>query len=283
MQKHLTGLLGFIFILAACQKETSIEHGRMGPLIGEDCQLKQIVSVDSATGRGSLSFLTGFDASGIARSVELMDSLTGSVQFDAPLIWSGDTLRLSDSVYYVTDANRRLKEFVALQMDNGTMMTLKYVYSYDVSGFLVKKELYSSAVPLPIPLIRFTYTWAALNLVSIEGSVVIPGLTQKLFSASLEYDPGASAKNFLLVLPDAAELTPVIMAVGLGNRSRNLVRRIEVNTFDDTGAIESTATSRYTAYGYSADGYLLEWKVSGDVPEALPFTPGINTFHYHCR
>jgi hypothetical protein len=283
MQKHLTGLLSVIFVLVGCQKETSIESGRMGPLVGEACRLKQIVSVDSVTGRGSFSFLTGFDASGLARSVELIDSISGIVQFDAPLIWSGDTLRLSDSVYYVTDANRRLKEFVALQMDNGTLMTLKYLYTYDVSGFMVKKELYSSAVPLPIPLIRFTYTWAGLNLVSIDGSVVIPGLTQKLFSASLEYDPAASAKNFLLVLPDAAELTPVIMAVGLGNASRNLVRRIDVNTFDDTGAIESTATSRYTAYGYSADGYLLEWKVSGDVPEALPFPTGKNVFRYHCR
>lgn len=272
-----------LFILAACEKETSVESGRKGPVIGADCHPKQIVAVDSVTGRGSFSFLTGFDATGTARFVEVLDSVSGAVMLDAPLTWMGDTLRISDSVYYLTDANRRLKEFVARQTDNGTVMTLKYVYTYDASGFLVKKELFSSAVPLPVPLIRFTYTWASLNLVAVEGSVVIPGLTRKLFSATLDYDPAASARNFLLILPDAAELTPVIMAVGLGNPSRNLVRRIDVSTYNDAGMIDATTTSRYGSYGYSADGYLLDWKVGGDVPDALPFPPGKNLFHYHCR
>jgi hypothetical protein len=272
-----------LLLLASCEKETSVELGQKGPLVGADCRLKQITAVDSVTGLGGFTFLTNFDAQGIARSVEVFDSITGTMQFDAPLSWSGDTLRISDSVYYLTDANRRLQAFVAQETQGGTLVTLKYVYTYDASGYLTKKELFSSAVPLPIPLIRFSYTWSAMNLVAVDGSVVIPGFTQRLFSAVLEYDANASAKNFLPILPDAAELTPVIMAVDAGKLSRNLVRKIDVTTFNDTGAVESTATSNYAGYIYSADGYLLEWKVSGDVPEALPFPPGRNQFKYHCR
>jgi hypothetical protein len=279
-------LFRYIFILlvfVSCEKETSVELGQKGPLVGADCHPKQITAVDSVTGRGGFTFLTTFDAQGIARSVEVFDSITGAMQFDAPLIWSGDTLRVSDSIYYLTDANRRLKAFVARETQSGSLVTLKYVYTYDASGYLTKKELFSSAVPLPVPLIRFSYSWSDMNLVAVEGSVVIPGLIRKLYSAALEYDPAATAKNFLPVLPDAAELTPVIMALDAGKPSRNLVRKIEVKTYNDTGAVESTATSTYSGYIYSADGYLLEWKVAGDVPDALPFPPGRNMFRYHCR
>lgn len=260
-----------------------MELGQKGPLVGADCHPKQITSVDSVTGLGGFTFLTNFDVQGVARSVEVFDSITGNMQFDAPLSWSGDTLRISDSLYYLTDANRRLKAFVAQESENGTVVTIRYVYTYDAAGYLTKKELFSTAVPLPIPLIRFTYTWSAMNLVAVEGSVVIPGFNQRLFTAALEYDPNASAKNFLPILPDAAELTPVIMAVDAGKLSRNLVRKIVVTNFNDTGAVESTATSNYSGYVYSADGYLLEWKVGGEVPDALPFPPGRNIFKYHCR
>lgn len=281
--QRLFRYLSILLIFASCEKETSIELGEKGPLVGADCLVKQITEVDSVTGLGGFTFLTTFDVRGIARNVEVFDSITGNMQFDAPLRWSGDTLRASDSLYYLTDANGRLKSFVAEEMQNGTLVTLRYDYTYDAAGYLTKKELFSTAVPLPIPLVRFTYTWSAMNLVSVEGMVVIPGFSQRLFSATLEYDPSATAKNFLPILPDAAELTPVIMALNAGKVSRNLVRKIDVTTFNDTGVVEASATSTYSNYIYSADGYLLEWKVGGDVPEALPFPPGRNQFKYHCR
>lgn len=276
-------ILTLTLLLAACEKETSFENGNLRPALGNDCRPMQVVGIDSATGRGLLSFLTRFDAAGRATAVEVYDSVASRSVIDEPLVRTGDTLRLSADTYLLLDANGRVRRFVARQTVNNTPQTIRYEYVYDAAGYLERKDLFSSAIPLQIPLVQFKYTWAAQNLVQVEGAVVVPGMTQKVMSASLEYDPNASARNFLPILPDAVELAVPVMAVDMGKRSRNLVRQIRLTTFGGAGSADSTLTARYGDYVFTSDGYLVEWTVSGDPIPSLPFPPGRNRIRYFCR
>jgi hypothetical protein len=79
------------------------------------------------------------------------------------------------------------------------------------------------------------------------------------------------------------ELALPVMAVDMGKRSRNLVSRISLTTYGTGGMADSTRTARYSDYVYTTDGYLVEWKVSGDPIPALPFPPGRNRIRYFCR
>ena len=282
MRIHAT-ILTLCLTIVSCEKETSIEAGNRRPALGNDCRPMQVVGVDSATGRGTISFLTRFDATGRANAVEVYDSLSSRLMVDEPLVRTGDTLRLPSDAYLLLDTSGRVRRFVARQVVNNAPQTIRYDYSYDAGGYLVRKELFSSAIPLPIPLVQFKYTWTGQNLVQVDGTFVIPGMTQKVLSATLEYDLTQSARNFLPILPDAVELALPVMAVDMGKRSRNLVSRISLTTYGSGGMPDSTLTARYGDYVFTTDGYLVEWKVSGDPIPALPFPPGRNRIRYFCR
>ncbi len=271
------------FFFFACSKETSIEGGNKGTALGADCKPKQIIAADSATGSAILSILTRFDAAGRASSIEIYDSINNTSQFDQTLQYSGDTLRVSADEYFLLDAAKRVKEYSLIQDVNNALETIRYKYTYDASGYLVKKDLFSSTIPLPIPLIQFTYTWAGQNMVAVDGSVVIPGLTQKVFTAALEYDANAVAKNFLPIFPDAAEASLLIMTVDMGKKSRNLIKQIRLTTYNNLGMVDETLTTNFGNYVFSSDGYLIEWLVSGDEPGSLPFPKGKNIFKYFCK
>ena len=288
MKKTILAAL-LLTMAVSCKKETSVEGGGGGnnnsnpvPTLGANCRPRQINLTDSL-GKGLLSITTQFNANGVGTQVDVYDSTTSTLELSEPLNYIGDTLKISDSLYFLLDATKRVKEFVAIQTNNGAKETFRFKYNYDVNGYLKTKDLYSSALPLPIPLIRFTYTWTGDNMVAIDGSVVVPGVTQKILTATLEYDATATAKNFLNIFPDAGEVALYLMALDLGKRSKNLVKRIQVKTYDDMGAVDATTTTEFSKYKFSTDGYLLEWVVSGDEPGLLPFPVGRNAFKYFCR
>lgn len=271
-------------VLSSCTKEMSVENdGTRGPAVGADCRPSQVVLIDSATRAGDFSFLTRFGSNGRAASVEAYDSLSNTSLFDFPLVYSGDTLRDFDGGYFLLEASGRVRTYVTTDTTGGAVETVRYEYTYDANGYISRKELFSSLLPLNTPLVRFTYTWAGQNLTAVEGRVVVPGFERMLFKSALEYDNTQTVKNFLPVVPDAAEAALFIMAVDLGRKSRNLLRRIKSSTYDDAGMVDETLTTEFSSPLFSMDGYLLEWTVSGDEPIALPFFVGRNVFRYHCR
>ncbi len=283
-------LYGVVFLfLLSCEKEKSFEDGgtiNPGlPPLGNNCTVNQVLSVDSLTGQGLFSFYTGFNNSGVAERVEAFDSIAGTVEFESTLQYSGDTIRVSPTDYYLVDANKRVKELKSVFNLGATVDTFTYRYNYDANGYLVSKEIFSTAVPIPlnIPFIRFTYTWTAGNLVYIDGSFAVPGLTQKVLTATLEYDANATAKNFIHILPDGFETYPYIMALDLGKKSRNLVKKITVVTYDDSGNIDETLVSNFSKYVFSSDGYLLEWYAEGESAGGSPLPSGRTLFKYFCK
>jgi hypothetical protein len=281
MARHRILPILFAAVLFSCTKETSVENdGTRGPALGADCRPSQMILMDSATSTGLFSFLTRFGTTGKANSVELYDSVSGISLIDLPLLYVGDTLKTSEGEFLL-ETSGRVKSFTPAMTTGGT--ALRYDYLYDANGYLSKKVLFSSMLPAGVPLLQFTYTWAGQNLTAVEGKIVVPGLERTLFKSALEYDVTQTVKNFLPVLPDAVEASLFIMALDLGKKSRNLLKRVKTSTYDDAGMLQETLTTEFSDPYFSMDGYLLEWTVSGDEPAALPFLVGRNVFRYHCR
>jgi hypothetical protein len=288
MRKHWLYIVVSLF-LVSCEKEKSFENGATlnpgEPPLGNNCTVNQVLSVDSLTGQGLFSFYTRFNSSGVAERVEAFDSVAGTLEFESALQYKGDTIRISPTDFFLVDGNKRVKELKSV-FDLGTSVdTFTYRYNYDANGYLVSKEIFSTAVPIPIsiPFIRFTYTWSAGNLVYIDGSFAVPGLSQKVLTATLEYDANATAKNFIQILPDGFETYPYILALDLGKKSRNLVKKITVVTYDDTGNLDETLVSNFSNYVFSSDGYLLEWYAEGESAGGSPIPSGRTLFKYFCK
>lgn len=274
-------------ILFSCSKETSIDNGGNPPggpggAIGNNCKVNTIIAADSLTGKGLFSLFTIFNASRQATRVEAYDSINLSLEAAADLIYKGDTIRVGSNEYFVTDASKRISKYYS-RIDPADPASDEYVYnySYDAAGYLKEKTI--SLAGIPIPIVKFVYTWAGGNLVKIEGNATVLGLNQKVLTAELTYDASKTAKNFIQVMPDAFETFLYMMAVDIGKKSTNVVKTIIMTTYDNNGAPSDTYTTLIKDVKFSTDGYITEWFAQGDSFDALGIFSGRTLFKYSCN
>lgn len=273
-----------ILLLVSCKKEYSVENGYdpNNPPLGNNCRVSTIVQADSATGIGLGSYATTFDANFLATRLEVYDSLQGTSLYNISFSRTGDTLRVNANEFFVLGSNKRALSFHSrLDPADPNSPSIEYVYTYDGSGYMTKKELFQSGIP--IPAVRFEYTWANGNLQSVEGNIIVPGQEAKLFSATMQYDLTRTIKNFIPLFPDGYEHFLYDMAVDLGTNSRNPLTRMEATYYDGAGNVTATVTNLFTGHVYSVDGYLKEWYVVGDAPIISTLAPGMNKFKYTCK
>jgi hypothetical protein len=272
-------------IVLSCKKEYSVENGPFdpnNPKIGANCRLSQIVEVDSSSGAGFGSLNAYFNANDQVTRVSTFDSVQGLTIYNADITYSGDTMRVNAQEYFILDASQKAMEFHTFQDPVDTSSgKITFVYSYLASGHLAKKEIFVGGIP--IPAVRFTYTWSGDNLTSVEGLVVVPGAEQKLFSAIMTYDNTQTVKNFIPIFPDGFETVPYIMAINLGLTSRNVLTSLSASNYDNSGNLSQTLTTTFTGQKFSPDGYLVEWMASGDLPANSGLPTGLTRFHYHCK
>jgi hypothetical protein len=279
--KRISSLVLLVWMMS-CSKEKSVENGPgSGITLGTNCRVNTIIAADSLTGAGSYSLFTNFNATGQATKIEAFDSIAGNLDASATLTYSGDTIRISAAEYFVTDANKRVSKYLSL-VDPADPASDQFIYNYtyDGGGYLIGKTL--SVKSIPLPLVNFTYTWTGGNLVKIDGQSTIPGFTQKVLSSDLEYDASKSAKNFIQVFPDGFESFFYVMALDFGKKSKNVISKINMVTYDDQGAPANTYNTTITNLKFSNDGYLLEWYAAGDSFDALGIFSGRTLFKYKC-
>ncbi len=287
MKKYLLPLL-LIIVSASCQKEVSFEDGGVpvppdpsNPPIGANCKVKQILLIDPASKTGLYSILTNFSPDGTATRVEIYDSIATTVDFESIPEYKGDTVKVSANEYFILDAQKRVKSYTTFDNSGPVTDTVSFIFTYNGDGYLQKKEGFIQGIPLPV--VRFTYTWSGGNLVAVNGAVAVPGVTQKVLDATLEYDGTKTAKNFIQVLPDGLETALYVMALNLGKVAKNVVKKISVTTYDENGSLDETYVSTYSDYKFSSDGYLTEWTAAGDLLGGSPFVEGRSVFNYFCR
>jgi hypothetical protein len=273
------------FLIFSCSKEESADNGGNPggggqPPIGTNCKVNQVIAADSATGRGLLSIFTAFNTAGLGTSVRVYDSTNGTVPFESTLQYIGDTIRISPTDYFLRDGSGRVAKFVTVEDFGSGPEEASITYQYDASGYLAKREI--SIASIPIPFIRFAYTWSGQNLAAVSGDVIVPGFEQKVLTAQLEYDATLTAKNLFPIFPDGFETSFYIMALNLGKASKNLVKKITLNTYDENGNLDQTFVTNISKYVFSSDGYLTEWYAQGDDISGAGIPAGRSQFKYFC-
>jgi hypothetical protein len=283
MRSSYTILAATCLFLASCQKEYSVENGgNGGNNIGSNCRVSQIVQLDSNTRKGLASFNTYFNGSGQGTRVVDWDSVQNSALFTSDIVYSGDTMRVNANEFFLLASNKRVNSFHTFQNPADTASgALTFAYSYDASGYMSKKEIFVNGIA--IPAVRFTYTWGGGNLLKVDGDVVVPGMVQKLFTASMEYDGTKTVKNFIPVFPDGYENFLYVMALDMGLKSRNPLTKMTASNYNAQGTIDQTVTTTFSKHVYSTDGYLLEWVASGDDPASTALPSGLTRFSYKCN
>jgi hypothetical protein len=278
---RITSLL-FVMLamLASCSKEYSNENGA---IISNECRLSSIAAADSLSGKSFFALNTKFGTNDVANYIEVFDSVNSTSDPREDLVYSGDTVKLGTSgSYAILDGAKRVKLLYSPAPPSTFQIpSLTYNYTYDAGGFLTLKTISFSG--LPIPAVRFTYTWNANNLVKVEGVSVILGTSTTLLSATMTYDAGKTVKNFIPIYPDGFESALYIMALNFGKPSKNLLKSVVLKTFDNTGAPLDTYSTNIKNALISGEGYLSEWYAEGDSFDALGLFGGLNKFGYRCK
>lgn len=274
--KSLFSIAIVVLFFTSCSKELSLEQGGNLELVGtpgQQCKISGILAVDSSSGRGLYNLFTGFTATGIASFVQAVDSVNTTIDFSTSFTYNKDTIFVGLKDYFVVDSINRVKRFVS--------DTLLYDYKYDANGYLTEKTF--TYTTIGVPLITYSYQWTNGNLTNVSGVISFLGLNQKIFDAIMEYDGSKSATNFIAIFPEGYETFPYIMGIDLGKKSQNLVSKISITEFDDSGAVTNNYESIIKNVKYSLDGYIMEWYVEGDGFDALGLFSGRNKFSYFCR
>jgi hypothetical protein len=274
--KSLFSIIIVVLFFTSCSKELSLEQGGNLELVGapgQQCKISGIMAVDSASGKGLYNLFTGFNGTGVASFVQAVDSVNATIDFSTSFTYNKDTIFVGLNDYFVVDSLNRVKRFVS--------DTLLYDYKYDASGYLTEKTF--TYTTLGIPLITYSYQWINGNLINVTGFVSFLGLNQKIFESIIEYDNSKVAKKFIAIFPEGYETFPFIMGLDLGKKSQNLVSKISITEFDNTGAVTNNYVSIIKNVKYSLDGYITEWYVEGDGFDALGLFSGRNKFSYFCR
>jgi len=274
--KSLFSIIVVVLFFTSCSKELSFEQGGNLELVGapgQQCKISGILAVDSSSGRGLYNLFTGFSGTGVASFVQAVDSVNATIDFSTSFTYNKDTIFVGLKEFFVVDSINRVKRFVS--------DTLLYDYKYNVAGYLSEKTF--TYTTLGVPLITYSYQWTNGNLTNVTGVVSFLGLDQKIFESIMEYDASKLATNFMSIFPEGYETFPFIMGIDLGKKSQNLVTKITITEFDNTGAVSNNYESIIKNVKYSLDGYITEWYVEGDGFDALGIFSGRNKFSYYCR
>ncbi|MBX2922440.1 MAG: DUF4595 domain-containing protein [Chitinophagaceae bacterium] len=275
-------LLG-LFSVISCSKENSQERGTIDVPAGSDCLVTGIVPCDPVTGKGYGSFYIILGNDDKPTKSELFDSTSGSSYYKTDIVYKGDSMEVGDNGFFILDQERRITEFNTYEIagDPGSDK-FKYTYQYDAEGYLKNKSWYIHSVSAEIPSFVYTYTWLNGNLVKVEATEAA-GARRTALAAELEYDFSYTVNNFIYCFPEANELAPFILSVNVGKKSKNLLTKIVVKTFNASGDVMGTYTTSYENYKFSSDGNITELYADGDAVDGMLIVDGLTKFKYQCK
>jgi len=273
----------FLFLtLNACRKEKSIESGDNNPIfIGSNCRISQVLSVDSLTGIGFDAHNAFFDAAGKPTGTELYDSLSNSIYFGSLFTYIADTAFVNSDEYFVNDAaTGRVKEFKGLIDPSDPLSdTVQIVFSYDASGYLVKKDYYFFG--MPVPLLQSTYSYNSGNLTRALLEYVFP-TTEVFIDAAVEYNNSQPANGMMYVFPDGFYTAQYNLSFNFGKRPVNTLKKVTTKLYS-AGVLTDSLVTNYSNYKLSRDNYVLELFAAGDFQDGMGIIDGRTKFSYYCK
>lgn len=280
--KRITPILFVILSFYGCKKEKSIESADKNPVfIGSNCRIKQVLTVDSLTGIGFEAHNAFFDAAGISTGTELFDSLSSSLYFGSVFTYHGDTVFVNSGEYFVNDAaTGRVKEFKGL-IDRSDPLsdTVQITFSYNTTGYLVKKDYYFFGVTEP--LLRSTYTYSNGNLSRALLENLFPS-TEVFIDAMVEYNTGQPVNGFMYIFPDGFYTAPYNLSFNFGKRPANTIKKVTTKLYNG-GVLTDSLITNYGNYKLSRDNYVLELFAGGDYQDGIGIIDGRTKFNYYCK
>lgn len=271
-----------LLTLNACRKEKSIESGDKNPIfIGSNCRISQILSVDSLTGIGFDAHNAFFDAAGKPTGTELYDSLSNSIYFGSLFTYNADTAFVNSGEYFVNDAaTGRVKEFKGLTDPSDPLSdTVQIIFSYDASGYLVKKDYYFFG--MSVPLLRSTYSYSSSNLTRALLEYVFP-TTEVFIDAAVEYNTSQPANGMMYIFPDGFYTAQYNLSFNFGKRPVNTLKKVTTKLYS-SGVLTDSLVTNYSNYKLSRDNYVLELFAAGDFQDGMGIIDGRTKFSYYCR
>lgn len=287
----LVALTGFVaLIFSACSKEYSFEDpigsSGAGPVIGTNCMIGKIIDFDTISKTGLNAINYSFSSStGRLNSLLEFDSIGMNTVLNHALIYNVDTIFLDASYYFIVDGSGHVIKLHGLNDPyDPTSQILDFEYTYDNAGRIIRRTVTDPTL-FTTPFLKSTYTYSGNNMTGV--AVVLmdnAGNTAPLKNITIGYQFDRVPRNYMNILPDSDELSPFMAALNFGQKALNPVNKIQVINLDPfTGSPIDTATTVFSKYSYSRDGYVLGVDVSGDDIKALPFAQGRNNFEYFCR
>ncbi len=285
MKKFFAVFLVSIFALAACEKEVSIEGGGNGGgsnIIGTNCRISKIASNDSASGVSLGAITAVINSSDKLTDITLFDSLNNTLEYNAQPIYQNDTVNINVYEYFVLNtATQRVEKFHGrLDLTDPASPEIDVLYSYDASGYLIKKSYEYSALP-GLPYSETNYTYASGNLVKMENIDLFT--TDVVADAVLQY-ASLVPVNFLYIFPDEIKNTHFNQFLNFGRRNVNAIAAMKVRYYDPlSGIVTDSLVSTFSNYELSIDKYVLRCNMKGDDQPSLPAVEGKLSFSYKCK
>ncbi len=279
--KNTVYLFIVIISLQSCRKEKSIDNGDFNPVfIGNNCRIDQILTVDSLTGIGLYAHNAAFNAAGLATLTTLTDSLTNTNDFTSSFLHKGDTTFVDAGQFFLRDVTGRIKEYKGLEDPADPLSdTVRILFTYNIDGYLTKKEYYLFG--LPVPLLRSNYTYSSGNLTKTVVSSLFPA-TEVVVDAVAEYNITQPVKEFVYLFPDAFDILPYKLSLNFGKKSTHTIKKLTTKLYDN-GLLTDSLVTNYKNYKLSRDGYVLEVFADGDLQDGLGIIDGRTKFRYKCR
>jgi YD repeat-containing protein len=252
-------LMAGTWLHMACSKEQSTESGNI--VVNNNNTIPGGMGSDPATEKCKISRIQMMD-NGVAQesdSVKLDASLnalgyyyqsaSGNVDELAFNIANGKII--TDAItgnYLMTDTKGRVVKCV--EPVAGLNANDEYNYSYNAQGYLIGRTYRTAGINADVA--KTTYTWTDGNLTKIVGKLANDSVDYEI---EVEYDAARRVKSFLNIMPENEELESVILAVNLGIKPNNAVKKITRKAYQGTGSTPiSTSITEFKNYNLDIDG-----------------------------
>lgn len=267
----------------SCKKEKSVDtsagNGTPPVFIGNNCQIRQILTVDSATSIGFEAHNLFFNGSGIVSKVQVIDSLTNNVYINDNITYKGDTIFVGAGGYMVKNSTGKVRLFRGPEDPTDPLSdSVDITFTYNSTGYLTRADY--SYTGIPVTVLRSTYTYTGANLTRAKTDLLFPS-PETVITADLTYTT-QTVKNFIYTFPDAYYIYPYLPAFDFGNRPSNALQRVKTVYFD-AGVATDSAITNYKNYKLSNDGYVLEFFADGDYQDGMGIYDGRTKFNYFCK
>lgn len=290
MKKMLPFFLAVIVITAtaivSCSKEYSLENGGDSDLIiGPDCRISKIASIDTPTTIGLGSILASINSLDEVTDITAFDSLSGTIVTNSQPTYIDDTIYINPDEYFITDpfgSNRVIKLHRLFDPLDPTSAPVDIDYIYNSNGNLVQKLFQSPAFAVN-PMYQVDYTYVGANLDSM--SITDMFSSEVITTAKLQFYPNIAPKNYLYLFPDenTPEYAQYNQFFNFGKRSLNAVKTMKVRNYAGGIMTADSSNATFGSYTMSRDNYVLSVILSGDDQPSIPAQKGILKFSYKCK